>query len=501
MSPAELELLCVQPAMSLRDALLRMEQVSRGILLVLDAHAKLARTLTDGDLRRAILKGASDTTLLDALPIARPITVNEDADAVDVLRLMDAHQIDHLPVLNSASQPIDVIFRRELSQRIWLSSPHLGNEESAFVEEAFKTNWIAPLGPHVNAFETEMATHVSVGYAAAVSSGTAAIHLGLLLLGVKPGDTVFCSSLTFVGSCNPILYCGALPVFIDSEPATWNMSPMALEQAFEWAKRDNRLPACVILVNLYGQSADMDALLPICERYGVPVLEDAAESLGATYKGKSSGAFGRVAVYSFNGNKIITTSGGGMLIADDPDLILRARRLATQAREPAAHYEHIEMGFNYRMSNVLAGIGRGQLRVLKQRVLQRRRVFERYQEAFADLPQIQWMPEPEGFHSTRWLTCFTLTGMNASAKCHQVMKALERHQIEARPVWKPMHLQPLFKNAPYFSHANKTDVSAHLFHAGICLPSGSNLSEVEQNRVIDHLRHALSMGEERYAFA
>ena len=494
MTRDEFELLCVKPLMSLREALQRLDETARGILLVLDEQGTLARTVTDGDLRRAILKGVVDTSLLGALPAVRPIVVNESADAADVLRLMDEHQIDHIPVLDAAFRPIDVIFRRELSQRIWLSSPHLGDEETAFVEEAFKTNWIAPLGPHVNAFETEMASHVGVGYAAAVSSGTAAIHLGLLLLGVKPGDTVFCSSLTFVGSCNPILYAGARPVFIDSEPSTWNMSPVALEQAFEWAKRENRLPTCVILVNLYGQSADMDALLPICERYGVPVLEDAAESLGASYKGKSSGAFGRLAVYSFNGNKIITTSGGGMLIADDPDLVVRARKLATQARESTPHYEHIEMGFNYRMSNVLAGIGRGQLRVLTQRVAQRRQVFERYRLAFADLQQIQWMPEPDGFHSTRWLSCFTLTGTHAPEKCQQVMKALERHLIEARPVWKPMHLQPLFKDAPYFSHTQGSDVSVQLFQAGICLPSGSNLGEAEQDRVIDHLRHALTMG-------
>jgi dTDP-4-amino-4,6-dideoxygalactose transaminase len=501
MSPNELELLCVKPEICIRDALVRMDSSARGILLMIGKDGILARTLTDGDLRRAILKGFGDTALLGALPVASPIIAHEEANAADVLRIMDAHQIDHLPVLDAAGRPIDIIFRRELTQRIWLSSPHLGDEETAFVEEAFKSNWIAPMGPHVNAFETELASHVGVGHAAAVSSGTAAIHLGLLLLGVKSGDTVFCSSLTFVGSCNPILYCGALPVFIDSEPSTWNMSPAALEQALEWAKRDNRLPACVILVNLYGQSADMDALLPICERYGIPVLEDAAESLGASYKGKSSGAFGRIAVYSFNGNKIITTSGGGMLIADDPDLVVRARKLATQAREPAAHYEHVEIGFNYRMSNVLAGIGRGQLRVLKQRVMQRRKVFQRYKEAFADLPQIQWMPEPDGYHSTRWLTCFTLAGPDASQKCRQVMKSLERHLIEARPVWKPMHLQPLFKDAPYFAHASGMDVSAHLFQAGICLPSGSNLSEAEQDRVIDHLRHALTMGQERHAFA
>ena len=312
---------------------------------------------------------------------------------------------------------------------------------------------------------------------------------------------MFCSSLTFVGSCNPILYCGAQPVFIDSEPETWNMSPAALERAFDWALRENRLPRCVIVVNLYGQSADIDALAPICERYGVPILEDAAESLGARYKGRSSGTFGRLAVYSFNGNKIITTSGGGMLVADDPDLVARARKLATQAREPARHYEHVEAGFNYRMSNVLAGIGRGQLRVLEQRVAQRRQVFERYRAALSDIPQLHWMPEPAGFHSTRWLTCFTLDGPEASLKCDLIMKFLERHAIEARPVWKPMHLQPLFGAAPYFAHQPAVDVSARLFDTGICLPSGSNLTQEQQDRVILLLRRALSMAEDRRALA
>lgn len=501
MSPEKLAALSVLPTLTLREALLRMDQTARGILLVLRSDGTLGRTLTDGDLRRAILNRAGDTSPVADLPEAPPITASQDTNAAAILLMMDTHQIDHVPVLDPAGRPVDMIFRRELSQRIWLSSPHLGEEETLFVQEAFNTNWIAPLGPHVDAFESELASHVGVAHGAALSSGTAAIHLGLVLLGVKPGDAVFCSSLTFVGSCNPILYCGARPVFIDSEPETWNMSPAALERAFEWARHESRMPACVILVNLYGQSADMDALLPICERYGVPVLEDAAESLGAHYKGKSSGTFGRVAVYSFNGNKIITTSGGGMLVADDPDLIVRARKLSTQAREPAPHYEHTEVGFNYRMSNVLAGIGRGQLRVLEQRVSQRRRVFERYVEALVDLPQIRWMPEPEGYHSTRWLTCFTLGGPDANRHGQQVMKALERHLIEARPVWKPMHLQPLFRGAPYFSHATQTDVAAGLFQSGICLPSGSNLSQEQQDRVTDHLRHALMMIEDRRAFA
>lgn len=499
MTPAEFQDLCVTPACSLREALLRLDTTARGLLLVVNHAGQLIRTLTDGDLRRARLHGLDDATCVSELLAHAPRVVHEDATASSVLALMDQHQIDHIPVLDAQQRPMDVVFRRELTQRIWLSSPHLGDEETIFVQEAFRTNWIAPLGPHVDAFERELAAHVGMGHAAALSSGTAALHLGLLLLGVQPGDTVFCSSLTFVGSCNPILYCGAQPVFIDSEPGTWNMSPQALVRAFEWALRNRRMPRCVVLVNLYGQSADMDALLPICAQFGVPVLEDAAESLGAHYRGRASGSFGHLAVYSFNGNKIITTSGGGMLVSNDAALIARARQLSTQAREPARHYEHKEVGYNYRMSNVLAGIGRGQLRVLEQRVRERRAVFERYCHALADVPSIRWMPEPEGFHATRWLTCFTLTGPRANQRCDALMKSMERHQIEVRPVWKPMHLQPLFTGAPYFAHAEGVDVSRELFETGVCLPSGSNLTPEQQDRVIAHLRLVLTAQEESRA--
>jgi dTDP-4-amino-4,6-dideoxygalactose transaminase len=501
MNPADFQALMVAPEQPLHEALQRLDSTGRGLLMVVDPEGRLLRTVTDGDLRRARLQGLPDSAPVSQLPGHSPYVVHEDANAASVLALMDRHQIDHIPVLDTAQRPIDLVFRRELTQRIWLSSPHLGDEETAFVEEAFRTNWIAPLGPHVDAFERELAAHVGVGHAAALNSGTAAIHLGLQLLGVQPGDTVFCSSLTFVGSCNPILYCGAQPVFIDSEPASWNMSWSALERAFAWAQAQGRLPRCVIIVNLYGQSADMDALLPICERYGVPVLEDAAESLGARYKGRASGGFGQLAVYSFNGNKIITTSGGGMLVANDPALIARARHLSTQAREPARHYEHTEAGYNYRMSNVLAGIGRGQLRVLQQRVAQRRAVFERYRTALADLADLRWMPEPEGHHATRWLTCFTLAGPRASERCDALTRSMERHQMEARPVWKPMHLQPLFRAAPYFEHTPGHDVSRQLFETGICLPSGSNLTEAQQERVIAHLRLVLGKAEVSNALA
>ena len=494
MNAEQFQQLLVPVALPWVEAAVRMDAAAQGILLAVDDDGRLVRTVTDGDLRRALLQHTPDSRTVGELPGGPPVVVNESATMADVQRLLAQHGIAHLPLVDAEGRPRDLITSRDLSQRIWLSSPHLGDEESAFVEDAFKTNWIAPLGPHVDGFERELAAHVGVGHAAAVSSGTAAIHLALILLGVKPGDTVFCSSLTFVGSCNPILYCNARPVFIDCDPQTWNMSPGALERAFEWAKREGRLPRCVIVVNLYGQSADMDALLPLCERYGVPVLEDAAESLGAHYKGRASGSFGRIGIYSFNGNKIITTSGGGMLVADDPALVDRARKLATQAREPAAHYEHVEVGFNYRMSNVLAGIGRGQLRVLDQRVSQRRQVFETYRHALSDQAQIEWMPEPAGYRSTRWLTCFTFRGADGARRRDAVMRSLERHAIEARPVWKPMHLQPLFSDAEYFSHESR-DVSAALFEAGICLPSGSNLTPAQQERVIEQLRRALASAE------
>ena len=474
-----------------KQALTVMDDTAQGVLLAVDAQGRLVRTITDGDLRRAVLGDVAASKTLADLPGREPLVADENATPAELQQRMNALGILHVPVVDAAGRPIDLVSARELASRIWLSSPHLGEEESAFVEEAFRTNWIAPLGPHVDGFERELAAHVGIGHAAAVSSGTAAIHLGLILLDVKPGDTVFCSSLTFVGSANPMLYCGARPVFIDSEPETWNMSPAALERAFAWAKAEGRLPKAVIIVNLYGQSADMDALLPICARYGVPVLEDAAESLGASYKGRPSGTLGRVGIFSFNGNKIITTSGGGMLVSDDPALMVRARKLSTQAREPAPHYEHVEIGFNYRMSNVLAGIGRGQLKVLAQRVEQRRRVFEIYRQALADLPEVQWMPEPAGYHSTRWLTCFTLAGADGPARRDRLLRALERHAIEARPVWKPMHLQPLFEGAPYFAHVAGDDVSARLFERGVCLPSGSNLTDAEIARVIDHLRRLL----------
>ena len=372
----------------------------------------------------------------------------------------------------------------QMGRRIYLSSPHMGIYEQKFITDAFDTNWISPMGPNVDEFEREIASYVNVQGSLAVSSGTAAIHLALRLLGVGVGDIVFCSTLTFVASVNPILYQGAEPVLIDSEPQSWNMSPTALERAFHDAKKNGKLPKAVMIVNLYGQSANMDPLLAICDSYGVPVIEDAAESLGATYKGKDSGTFGRFGIFSFNGNKIITTSGGGMLISNDLEALEKARFWATQARDSARHYQHSEVGYNYRLSNVLAGIGRGQLQVLNDRIDARRCVFERYYTALSGVKGIEFMPEASYGHSTRWLTALTVNPDLCNVSARQIIDALEDKNIEARPVWKPMHLQPLFKECDYYSFSENVSISDKLFENGLCLPSGSNLSEEDQNRVI-----------------
>jgi pyridoxal phosphate-dependent aminotransferase EpsN len=357
----------------------------------------------------------------------------------------------------------------------------MGDRELEFVKEAFDTNWIAPVGPHVDAFEQEFCQATGAGHAAAVSSGTAAIHLALRLLGIESGDEVFCSTLTFAATANPIVYQGAKPVFIDSDRTSWNMNPDLVWGKFQRCARMGKLPKAVVLVHLYGQSADIDPILEACDRYGIPLIEDAAESLGATYKGRSPGTFGRIGIYSFNGNKIITTSGGGMLVANDEQLVSKARFLATQARDRAPHYQHSEIGYNYRLSNVLAGIGRGQLRVLSERVAARRRNFKIYQQALGKLPGIEFMPEACFGRATRWLTCLTIDPQAFGADREQVRLALAKQQIESRPVWKPLHLQPVFADCECVGGA----VSEDLFARGLCLPSGSNLTNEDLEQVIN----------------
>lgn len=377
-------------------------------------------------------------------------------------------------------QPLTNLGAPPTAERIYLSSPHMSGREQEFVAEAFATNWIAPVGPHVTAFEEEFAEEVGAPYAAALSSGTAALHLALLLAGVGPGDEVLVSTLTFSASANPIVYLGGRPVFIDSEATSWNMDPHLLAETLARKAQQGRLPKAVVVVHLYGQSADLNPIIAACNHYGVPLIEDAAEALGSRYHGRTPGTFGQAGIYSFNGNKIITTSSGGMLVSADAALIAHVKKLATQARDPAPHYQHSEIGYNYRMSNVLAGIGRGQLRVLEERVQARRRNFAYYQAALAHLPGLTWMPEAAWGRHTRWLTCLTIDSAQFGATNETVRLALEAANIEARPVWKPMHLQPVFADCEAIGGA----VAADLFHRGICLPSGSNLTETELTRVV-----------------
>ncbi|WP_294108676.1 aminotransferase class I/II-fold pyridoxal phosphate-dependent enzyme [Sphingomonas sp.] len=475
---------------TIRDALAMIDGSGHGLVLLIDAEGRFERTVTDGDLRRLLLKGLPMDACLTELPTLASLVINERASRRDALELMDQRQINHLPVVNDHGQVVRVIERRDIEKPILLSTPHMGDTELAFVEEAFRTNWIAPLGPNVDAFERTIADMTGVSHAAALSSGTAAIHLAMVLLGVGAGDTVFCSSFTFAASANPIVYQGAIPVFIDCEDSSWNMCPKALERSLAKAKAQGKLPKAVIVVNLYGQSADMDPILALCDAYGIPVVEDAAESLGATYKGRQSGSFGKLAAFSFNGNKIITTSGGGMLLSDDGDLIARARFLSTQARDPAPHYEHSVIGYNYRMSNILAGVGRGQLQVLDERIAKRRAVFQSYVDGLEGVPGITWMPEPAWSFSTRWLSTCTIDPTVHGLTAKAIVERLAAEMIEARPLWKPMHRQPVFAGCDYVTADNES-VCDRLFDTGLCLPSGSNMSTAEVDRVINALRNIL----------
>lgn len=368
--------------------------------------------------------------------------------------------------------------------RLFLSPPHLAGNEFRFVEEAFRTNWIAPIGPHVDAFEREFCAQFGFAAAAAVSSGTAALHLALRLLGVNQGDEVVCSTLTFAASANPIVYERATPVFIDSEEASWNLDPDLLADWMAARARQNRLPKAVIAVDLYGQCADLTSISSICEQYSVALIEDSAEALGATCHGRPAGAYGKLSAFSFNGNKIITTSGGGMLVSDDVALIEQARFLATQARDPAPHYQHSQIGFNYRLSNVLAGIGRGQLQTLASKVEARRQIFDTYADALGDLPGIHFMPEAGFGRSNRWLTCLTIDPKIAAVDREDLRKALELENIEARPVWKPLHLQPVFAGC----EAIGGRVAERLFEEGLCLPSGSAMTSEDIMRVVEVIR-------------
>lgn len=374
--------------------------------------------------------------------------------------------------------------------RIHLSPPHMSGKEQKYIQEAFEQNWIAPAGPNIEQFEQGLAKYVGVTDSVATSSGTAAIHLALKVLQIKRGDYIFCSSFTFIASANPIVYEGGIPVFIDSEEETWNMCPIALEIALRDAAKHNTLPKAVIVVHLFGQSAKMNEIMQLCEKYDVPVIEDAAESLGAIYKGKQSGTMGRFGVYSFNGNKIITTSGGGMLVSNDEVAIKRAQFYATQAREPVAHYEHQVIGYNYRLSNVLAGIGRGQLEVLDLRIQQKRKIFQYYKEQLAMIEGISFQDELKDTVSNRWLSTIRIDQEVHKITPDEMIQCLNDEQIEARRVWKPLHTQLAFQDATFY--CNQKSVCETIFSDAICLPSGTNMTDEEQDRVIAVIKKAIT---------
>jgi dTDP-4-amino-4,6-dideoxygalactose transaminase len=374
--------------------------------------------------------------------------------------------------------------------RIYLSPPHLGRHELNYLHKAVEDNWVAPIGPNLMGFEADLCAFTGVGHAVALTSGTAAIHLGLLLLGVGAGDEVLCPSFTFVATANPIVYCGATPVFVDSEADTWNICPERLREAIIDRTSKGKKPKALILVHLYGMPAKLDELLSIAQEYGIAVLEDAAEALGARYRGRPLGSFGQVSVFSFNGNKILTTSGGGALLTPDAALAKKALFLATQAKDPAPHYQHSQIGYNYRLSNLLAGIGRGQMELLEDRVKRRREIFTWYKENLAGLPGLTVAPATElpDSHSNRWLTTILLDPTETAATPETLRQHLETRHIESRPLWKPLHLQPLFAEAPMYGGA----VCADLFARGLCLPSGTAMGDEELRRVAKDVREGLS---------
>jgi len=361
----------------------------------------------------------------------------------------------------------------------------MGGEEIEYVKEVFASNWIAPLGPCVDGFEQDLATYTGKNYAAALSAGTAAIHLALIILGIKQGDEVICSSFTFSGTVNPVVYQGAVPVFIDSEPETWNMDPVKLEEAIKAGIKKGKMPKAILLVHLYGMPAKLNEITEIAEKYNIPIIEDAAEALGSKYNGKPLGSFGIMSILSFNGNKIITTSGGGALLSDNEEFIKKARFLATQARDNAPHYQHSQIGYNYRMSNVVAAIGRGQMKVLNKRVERKREINAYYYSKIGNLPGISFLEEPSGAYSNHWLTCITVNPeLSNGVTREKIRLALEEQNIESRPLWKPMHLQPVFEKYPYFGNG----VAEKLFENGLCLPSGTAMNNEDIDRIIEIIK-------------
>ena len=482
----------IKPEADLRQALRVLEASGIKIAVVVDERGRVLRTVTDGDIRRALLSGTTIEAKINDLPSQTPVVLPNTTDRAQIAATLKARNLDVIVLIDADGRPTDLADRHDLFDNLLLSPPHMGEREAAYVQEAFEQNWLAPAGPNLSAFEEGLCQVSGRAHALAVSSGTAGLHLALRVLGIEPQDRVYVSDLTFAASVQPILYERAIPVLIDSEPISWNMSPQALGRSLARDAKLGKLPKAIIVVHLYGQSADMDAIMSLANSYDVPVVEDAAESLGALYKGKPSGAHGLLSVYSFNGNKIITTSGGGALVTDREDLFLHGQKLSTQGRDPAEHYQHSEIAYNYRMSNVLAGIGRGQLEVLKERVDARRKIFGRYRTGFSDIEGIEFQGEVAGSAGNRWLTVISLDPDNITLHPYQVMRALVERNMECRPAWKPMHMQPLFHSAEFEPHSEEQAIGPRLFFTSLCLPSGSAMRPETQDWVVQTIRSLAS---------
>lgn len=454
------------------------------ICLVVDANGAVVRTLTDGDIRRALISGFNTSSLLKELPDKRPITLPLNATKDDISAAMKEYGVNAIVITDTNNRPISLVSEKDISDQILLSPPHIGNLEQIYIKEAFDDNWIAPAGPNLDKFEKALREKVNSPHCLAVSSGTAALHLALKVLNILPNDRVYVSDLTFAASLQPILYEHATPVLIDSDPKTWNMSFKTLERQLKWDAQKNLLPKAIIVAHIYGQLANMKKIIALGDKYEIPVIEDAAESLGATEGNQASGTFGRLGVFSFNGNKIITTSGGGALISADKELVEKAKYLATQGRDPYEHYQHSSISHNYRMSNVLAGIGLGQLNVLDERVQQRRRVFEKYKAEFSKLEGIKFQDDTKNTLGNRWLTVIKLDPNYIAYHPYQIMRKAKELGVEMRPAWKPMHMQPLCQNFEFSPFSADKVVSSELFLTSLCLPSGSMMKDSDIDRVV-----------------
>lgn len=476
---------------TLRTALSRIDALDEKMCVVHDADGNVLRTVTDGDVRRFLLAGGALDDTLDALPKKKPITALRGTSDAEQLQAMQDNEIHAIVIVDDLGAPVQIRSRTSLERKILLSPPHLGETEMTYVQGALDGNWVAPAGPNLTEFESAFAKLSARSHALAVSSGTAALHLALRVLGVEAGDRVYVSDLTFVASVQPILYQNATPVLIDSEPISWNMSPAALERKLAQDKVAGILPAAIIIVHLYGQSADMVALMELADSYGIPVIEDATESLGARIGGKPSGAHGLLSAFSFNGNKMITTSGGGALVSDRADLIDYARKLSTQGRDSAEHYQHSTLAYNYRMSNVLAGIGLGQLDVLDAHVQRRREIFDLYRKVLSDLSGVSFQGDSVDSLGCRWLTVIDCDPDVISLHPYQIMRRLSQFGIETRPAWKPMHMQPLCRNFEFVPHTEQHIVSSSLFLRSLCLPSGSKMSDQDVTFVAATIRNII----------